>query len=261
MSVKDKMTALADEIRGKTGGEELLTIDKMREYIQKVYDAGIEWEHNEFWNVYQNNGSKTTYNYAFAYWDKNIFTPQYNIIPLTMSGIFYGFNSNNVEALDLKKRLLDLGVMLDFSKISGVTSYAFWSANISILPELDFRTATGFEGTFSRSKIQEIEKLMLNQKGSQSFSNTFSYCTDLKELNVVGSIGNDFDIHWSPLSKDSILSIFNALLDTAIGKTISFSLSAVNKAFEDTESAGNSSTSDEWKTLLNTKPNWTVTLM
>lgn len=261
MSVKKKMTALADEIRAKTGKEEALSLDAMAENIGEVYTAGAKSEYDAFWDKYQMNGNKTTYNYAFAYWSKDVFMPKYDIIPITTTGIFYGFNSNNVEAFDLKQALSEWGISLDFSQIVGVTSYAFWSSNISALPELDFRSASSFEGTFSRSKVQTIEKLILNENGKQNFGSTFSYCVDLKEISIIGSVGNDFDIHWSPLSKKSILSIFTALSDISDGKTISFSLPAVNKAFETAEGAGDGSTSDEWNDLLKTKLNWTVVLV
>lgn len=40
MSVKEKMTALADAIRGKTGGTELLTLDQMVDAINGISTGG-----------------------------------------------------------------------------------------------------------------------------------------------------------------------------------------------------------------------------
>ena len=50
------------------------------------------------------------------------------------------------------------------------------------------------------------------------------------------------------------------LTDTASGKTITFSKTAVNKAFETSAGANDGSTSAEWLALVGTKPNWTISL-
>ena len=41
MGIDEKMTAIADAIRSKTGGEDALTLDDMASGINDVYEAGL----------------------------------------------------------------------------------------------------------------------------------------------------------------------------------------------------------------------------
>lgn len=63
-----------------------------------------------------------------------------------------------------------------------------------------------------------------------------------------------------PFSKASILSIFDCLADDVSDKAMLLSLDAVNTAFETSEGAADGSTSAEWTALVESKPNWTISL-
>jgi hypothetical protein len=67
---------------------------------------------------------------------------------------------------------------------------------------------------------------------------------------VIGQ--KNFNVHWSPkLSKASIESIINALSSTTSGLTVTISKTAKEAVF----------TTEEWATLIATKPNWTISLV
>ena len=82
MSINTAMTAIADAIRNKTGGTEKLSLDDMATAVEEVYSAGEKSQYDEFWDSIQNNGTRRSYNYAFAWngWNTKIFKPKYNII-------------------------------------------------------------------------------------------------------------------------------------------------------------------------------------
>ena len=63
------------------------------------------------------------------------------------------------------------------------------------------------------------------------------------------------------LDKESLTSIINCLSDSTSGLTVTLSLTAVNKAFEITNGADNGSNSTEWLNLVNTRSNWTISLI
>ena len=67
------------------------------------------------------------------------------------------------------------------------------------------------------------------------FSETFNYCTALKNVTFEGVIGQNLNIRWSPLSADSIRSIITHLSDTAQGKTLTLSRTAVENAIANGE--------------------------
>ena len=85
------------------------------------------------------------------------------------------------------------------------------------------------------------------------FSNTFLYCAGLEEIRfVVNTIKEVISFEsCKKLSKSSITSVINALSDTEVGKTATFSQVAKESAF----------TAEEWATLIGTKPNWTISLV
>ena len=49
MSVNEKMAAIADAIRSKTGGTEPLGLDDMAASVGDVYEAGKQAEYDAFW--------------------------------------------------------------------------------------------------------------------------------------------------------------------------------------------------------------------
>ncbi len=42
MSVNEKLTAIADNMRSKTGGTEALTLDEMAAAVDDIYQAGVD---------------------------------------------------------------------------------------------------------------------------------------------------------------------------------------------------------------------------
>jgi hypothetical protein len=84
----------------------------------------------------------------------------------------------------------------------------------------------------------------------------------LENIRVRGRIVKSTNFQWSTkLSKDSIISIINALSTTTSGLSITLSKVAVNKAFETSEGANDGSTSAEWLNLIATRPNVSFNLV
>lgn len=83
-------------------------------------------------------------------------------------------------------------------------------------------------------------------------STAFNNCTALENITFGGVIGRDINFQWSPkLSRASIENIMEHLSTTDSGQSITFSKTAVDAAFTD----------EEWATLANTRPNWTINLI
>lgn len=218
---------------------------------EAVYQQGIadgrQAEYDLFWDVYQQNGQRTKYSYAFAYdgWTDETFKPKYDIVIVgnNASGMFH-----TSSITDLKQILLDAGVKLDFSQCTFLLQ-TFQSSSITHLPEIDARKATNTSYMCgSDCKVVTIDKLLVSE--TTPLQTTFDWCRNLENIVFEGTIGQNVDLHWSPLTKASIESVIAALSDTASGMTASFQQSAVNGAF----------TTDEWNALVAAKPNWTITL-
>lgn len=256
MSVNEKMTAIADRMRLYTGETRKLTLDDMPEEVGMVnisgynngftegresayligyeegkvegIEEGKKAERNDFWEEFQKGGVPMNYNYAFAYnkfKDDNYF-PKYDIDVLSGNTTAnYMFNAS--------PDLTDTKVTIDASKANN--------------------TQNMFSGCTS---LKRIPKLIVG--ANTGFANTFSSCEALEELYIEGTIAkNGLTLQYSTkLNKASIESIINALSKTTSGLTVTLSKTAVNNAFG-IDIDDESTYTDEWNTLRNSKSNWT----
>lgn len=232
------------------------------------YEAGVSEGRRqvteEFWKMFQNNGTLVDYNRAFykGRFTDGFFKPKYDIKPEDATAMF-----QYSELTNLKQMLLDAGVTLDTSKAKYITQM-FQSSKITHIPTIDTTASSLLSATFQLAQsLVEIEKVIV--KESQTFPNAFGYLDALVEIRFEGTIGNDIGFtHSTKLSKASIQSIISCLSTTSSGKTLTLKKEAVNKAFETSDGANDGSLSTEWNLLVNGdgtavnpgRTNWTITL-
>lgn len=247
MSVNEKMTAIADSIRGYTTITKPLSLDEMPSGINDVYNSGYsvgyilgnqagydigkaqgieegkQAERDDFWEVFQKGGIAANYLYGFAYnrFNDNNYFPKYDIV--VTSG-----NTTGNYMFYMASELTDTKVTIDVSAVNNLQN-SFHSC----------------------SQLKYIRKLIVGSV--TAFANTFNGDEELEMLNIEGTIAkNGFNVQWSTLlNKASIESIINALSKTTSGLTVTLSKTAVNNAF----------TAEEWDALEATKTNWTISLV
>ena len=220
---------------------------------------GEQSEDDRFWDSYQDYGKRDNYYYGFSGvgWTDETFNPKYDIVPI--SGHYYMFSRSRIT--DLKAALERNGVVLDTSNIGYALSW-FEQSEITVAPTLDLTRASFVIALNTAWKLKWVDRFILSSTMAQTFqsANSFRDCTALEHIIFEGVIRtNGFNMQWSPLDKESLISIINAVLESAT-ITITLSLDAVNKAFETSEGAADGSTSAEWLALIATKPNCTVSL-
>lgn len=266
MTIAEKLTRIAEnESKVYDAGWQDGFANGRAEGKAEGIDEGRQAEHDAFWDGFQDKGSRTVYdylgykNYSVGQW----FYPKYDICPTSAYGMFREARvdpDDRAATLDLAERLDECGVKLDLSQCTNVW-YLFYQALFSHLPELDLSSAgsTANKLLFS-GYVETIDKLIL--PSDQEFGDTFRYCVGLKNI-VIGSV---FDQSVSvkdskKLTRASIESIVGALSDTASGQTLTLAGAAVAKAFETYEGAGDGAANWNWTNLVDTKPNWTITLI
>lgn len=239
------------------------------EYGEKIlsigsgsYEDGIEYAYNQFWDAYQQNGERSDYNYAFSYgWSTETFKPKYPIAPEGYCDyMFYYSKIGNEDDPDFD--FVERGIELDLSKVTRMTYGFAYARGIKRLGVIDFTgyTANSINRVFWVAKIVTIDKLVVTD--NVAFDHTFDYASKLVNLIIEGTIGKGgLNLSWSPLSKDSLISVVNALSSTTTGQPVTLRLAAVNTAFETSAGAADGSTSEEWTALIATKPNWTINLI
>jgi hypothetical protein len=212
-------------------------LQTIAENEQLVYEAGYKagqqagggqsW-YDDFWDAYQENGSRANYNFAFGGlgWNEHAFKPKYDIVPTTAGLMLREFPL----AVNISDFLEQQGVSLDFSKTTSFVEMMLYSKIIGI-GTVDTRSASAISYAFSgATKLQTIRLLILKDNGTQTFTNTFNNCSELQNLTIQGTIGNDLNIQHSPLlTIDSLTSIINALKDfsgTNITRTLTLHATA-----------------------------------
>ena len=208
------------------------------------------------WDCIQAKGKRTDYQRAFMNWRTGEWKPKYDMKPTNMSYMFYSFAPSDTSLPDL---LNNAGINLDLSgcDVSGqFTSYS----SLTDLGTLDISKGNKSLSLFIYHAALKRLHLKLNPNGHE-LSGCFTGCTGLTELIIEsGYVNKSISVSPCPLNKASIISVFDALMDSVTGQTVTLKKTAVNKAFETSEGANDGSNSDEWNTLVASKPNWTVSL-
>ncbi|MBQ8765120.1 MAG: hypothetical protein IJZ12_04280 [Clostridia bacterium] len=250
MSVNEKMTAIADNIRDKTGGTEILTLDEMANGINEVYEAGKRKEWSDFWDAYQNYGQRDNYRYGFYFfysstdpehfWTDENFKPKYDIKPNNIAEHMFdacGFT-------DLKGILEKQGVVLDTSSATNL-QYAFANCTyLTRVPVIDVsksKNANVIQYLFQFcNSLEYVEKLIIPSTVDTSFFSVFNGCYKLKEVRIEGVIATSISFTGTKyLSVESMKSVISCLKNYA-GTTKEHTYTVTFKAvvFEALEALG-----------------------
>ena len=226
-------------------------------------DEGKQAQHDVFWDALQRNGKNVNYSNTFAgSWVPSMFYPKYDMNVTRSDYMFSVFANNNYwsEPLDLVERLNECDVILDTTNSSNLNQM-FSYAKISHIGVLNCTSANGLPSTFhSAPVLVTIDKIVLKDDGSQTFSSTFTGCTGLENIVFEGVIGNSIDFKSCPLSTASIVSIIEHLTDSK-SATITLNASAKDNMKFPYTSPQTNATYNSWDELIATKSAWTISLV
>ena len=237
MSVAEKMTAINDAIRGKTGKTDKLSLDEMATEINEIStgerDINPEWTN---WSYFCANrpdlAAKLKYsdtsngtNFSNMFRDCKELTS----IPALDTSKGTGF-SNMFSSCSALTTI----PALDTSNGTSFSNMFYECRELTTIPALDTSKGTSFSYKFYECrKLTTIPQLNLTKSTSSSALNgTFSRCIALVDLNIVGTINaTGLNVQNSPLSHDSLMSIINALADkTSASGTWKVTLGSTNLA-------------------------------
>ena len=211
------------------------------------FGEGKQAEYDSFWDAFQDYGRRTNWRNGCSGegWNDETFKPKYPFAP------------DDSYMMFSKSGITHLPVEVDFSK-TGSMQYCFQMAS-ALLELPTIRNGGSMYGAFNGcTSLHTIEKIVLLKPiTGNGFNGTFTNCTALVNIAFEGE-NIEASISFQPcafLSHDSIVSVINNLSTTASGQTATFSKTAVNNAFE------GGSEGAEWKALIGTKSNWTISLV
>ena len=213
MSVNEKMTAIADNIRSKTGGTKALTLDGMASGVNEVYEAGKTKEWSDFWDVLQVNGTRANYYYGFysdtaGAWNDVNFKPKYDLKPSTIDRFLRYSRITNLKEICEKQ-----GIVFDTSNCTKFGLSFGDCASLEVVPAIDISKATTSNSTLNMfnedRKLHTIEKLIVSE--NTLFDSPFKNCTLLSNIIFEGVIGRSISFSASPLTVASMKSIITHL--------------------------------------------------
>lgn len=244
MSLADKLTTIAEN-------------------QPKVYKAGIE----KMWDCALGNGERENFYYGFRGWSlsNDLLKVRRDVTPVGDARyMFYKVKNIGTEPINLKTIEEQSGIKFDFSKVTTFASM-FVDAEIEVLNVVDLSSAnengSALYNMFSSGTLKRIEKLIVSEDTEKFYSSFYSaksltHCIFEGVINKSGlAIYN-----YVKLDKESVTSIINVLSDETSGLSVSIHGSVIDKAFETSEGANDGRNSDEWLSLIATKPNWTISL-
>lgn len=226
MSIAEKFEVIADAVYEK--GEIIGYENGRNEGLEEGYADGIangrEQELSAFWDTYQRNGASTSYAYAFysSRWRDKIYNPKYDII------------ANNSNSVFNQSYVTDTLVDIDITAAGGNTS-----------------------GMFQYSKLEKIRKLIVNE--NTGYSNCFTSCTKLNEINFAGTIGRSISFADCPLSVKSMKNVIEHLKDYSGDETNrgKYTLTFSDTCWGNLEASGTASDGDTWKNYV-IKRGWLI---
>lgn len=250
---KSTLTSIGDAIRNKEGSTEKIPPLEMPARIEAIGGGGIPPESITAVTLWSLNGfgrSKVELYFPF------ISTLQ-NLVNLASATTSAERVNTTVEELTITCENQITSVSNAFINYRNIPDKKLRKLTLNC----DLSTATGFSAFLQNHQaIEEILGTPIDLSSATSVSNFCNGCTALREIRFQGAIKITMTSMSCPFSKASILSIFDCLADDVSDKALLLSLDAVNTAFETSEGAADGSASAEWTALVESKPNWTISL-
>lgn len=220
---------------------------------------GKKAEYDAFWDMFQVNGTRTNYSYAFSGigFDVELIKPKYPIVPTRATYMF----AQNTRGYPGRRDYSEICKILDLSQITDATSIFqnICGKNLTV----DLSNCERATNAFNCNSGGNIDNLTLKvTEKLTSASQFFYYNSDLTTLTFTDDSVIAFAIYLarSPLlTKASIESVINALSTTTSGLTVTLSKVAVNNAFGiNVDDASTYPEGSEYYNLRNSKSNWTI---
>lgn len=192
-TVNDKMTAINDAIREKTGGTEPLTLDGMAESIPEVYEAGK----SAMWDNVQNYGNRKSYNNGFLGWGGKEIKPKHKVEPTDIASQLFS-ECESLESID--PNLFDLSkAKYHASDKTKTTTYrlCYRCGKLKVFPDIGLQ-AGYYDGTFFACHELEIIKI-LRVKDDTEFGASCFRSNGLREIEEIeGTICSSIWINQAP---------------------------------------------------------------
>lgn len=162
---------------------------------------GAQLMYDAMWGGRTLYGARTTYDHAFRDEDAEYFIPPVSMKPTSLAQAFASNRYKIIKGINTSK-------CTDFQQ-------TFMNAHVKNLGVINTTSASKLDRTWTDADmLTTIEKLILKDDGSQTFTTPFLNCERLKNLEIEGVIGNNIPFSQSTkLTHDSLMNIIDHLKD------------------------------------------------
>lgn len=204
--------------------------EKFEVIADEVYEVGKQDMNEAWWKVHTEDDTRTAYDYGFCRMDFTYvggFNPPVKICPQGNASYMF-HRAKGIK--EITSEQLDTSLCTNFTQMFGHIPNA---ETISI-EKIDTTSASAINSIFIEcSGVRNVGKFILKEDGSQTFNEyAFNSAYGLTSITFEGVIGNNIAFtHCDDLTRESILSIFNALKDYSnTGTTYTIKFHSVAKA-------------------------------
>lgn len=194
--------------------EKLTTV---AENQQNVYDAGKQSEYDRFWDTFQHNGNRTSYEFAFGGqgWGPETFKPKYDIRPKRCDYMFARMGIHkNTSPFSLVELLNDAGVTLDTSNSDTHIQMFFEAQYITDTPHIDLTKSNYATNLFSYCISMRKAEITVAPNTVPNTANWFNRCDSLEDLTIHGTLDKALSLsNSSKLTGASVQSVIDCLAD------------------------------------------------
>lgn len=204
MSVKEKMTIIADNIRDKTENTEKLNLDTIASGVNEVHKAGKYEEELELVRRFTGDGTRKNYNNAF--YNTNFEGYTFNITPTSTQYLFTYYQGEKIpNGID--------GSNINTTVYANTASICAYS-KLKEFPDINIPATRYWEASFRDcEQLETIKKIRAAEGTGASFNIAFYRCYALKNISFEGIISVDINFAQSPLNLKSVVSIITHLKD------------------------------------------------
>lgn len=197
--------------------------------IENGGDGGsVDSYFDTFFDLYQQNGERRNYAYAFAGvgWNDITFKPKYPIIVGKDNTLAHGIFAYS-HITTLKNVEADISAS---TYPAGLFSYCPYLLDVLPLTLGQYANTNYLSGMYRNSPLIETIEIYEITKNIQ-FSQTFTGCSGLKNLIVTGTIGQSLSLLQSSLlTNESIQNVIDCLVDLTGGTAKTLTLHTDVKA-------------------------------
>ena len=203
---------LIDQANATTGKEDTTLTSAVGSLVDGYGGSGGWCSYDDFWDGFQENGSRGDYTRAFRCWKDEAFKPKYDIKPTSCDSIF-----SYLKVGDLAQKLEDCGVVLDTSNCRNLSA-TFQGCECTRIPHINSSKSRLYYTFIGATKVETIDKI--TTVASNDYVSSFDNCKALKNITFEGEIGKNIAFAQSPLlSEESVQSIIDCLVDLT-GQTV-----------------------------------------